>query len=58
MDGSPAVFTLHKGFLGKHLSIREASLSKGDLKFLRTGLKLSKKLHSALILTVKICGKL
>ena len=58
MDGSPAVFTLHKGFLGKHLNIREAPLSKGDLKSLRTGLKLSKKLHSALILTVKICGKL
>ena len=48
MDGSPAVFTLHKGFLGKHLSIGEASISKSDLKSLRTGLKISKKLHSQL----------
>lgn len=48
MEGSPAVFTLHKGFLGKHLSIGEASLSKGDLKSLRMGMKISKKLHSEL----------
>ena len=48
MDGNPAVFTLHKGILGKHLSIGEASLSKSDLKSLRTGMKISKKLHSEL----------
>ena len=50
MDGSTVMVTLHKGFLGRHLSVGvgDASVSKGELKSLRTGLKLSKKLHSEL----------
>lgn len=48
MDGITVMVTLHKGFLGKHLSVGDASVSKGELKSLRTGLKLSKKLHSEL----------
>lgn len=48
MDGSTVMVTLHKGILGKHLSVGDASVSKGELKSLRTGLKLSKKLHSEL----------
>ncbi len=48
MDGSTVTVTLHKGFLGRHLSVGDASVSKGELKSLRTGLKLSKKLHSEL----------
>lgn len=44
-DGSKVLCTLHKGFLGKHLSIEETSISKSDIKSLKTGLKISKKLH-------------
>lgn len=44
-DGSKIVCTLNKGLLGKSLSIGETSLTKSDAKSLRTGLKLSKKLH-------------
>jgi len=44
-DGSTIVCTLHKAFLGKHLSIGDTSLTKSDIKGLRTGLKISKKLH-------------
>ena len=47
-DGGTVVAVLHKGFLGKHLSVGRTSLSKGDLKAIRSGLKISKKLHSDL----------
>ena len=45
IDGTKVLCTLHKGCLGKHLSIGEASLTKGSIKSLRYGLKVSKKLH-------------
>ena len=45
LDGSKVPCTLHKGCLGKHLSIGEASLTKGNIKSLRYSLKVSKKLH-------------
>ena len=44
-DGSTVLCTLHKGFLGKHLSIEDTSLTKSDAKSLITSLKISKKLH-------------
>ena len=44
-DGSPALCTLHKGFLGKYLSIGETSITKGDVKSLKRSFKLSKKIH-------------
>lgn len=44
-DGEPIICTLNKGALGKHLSIAETSLSKSDIKGLKTSLKISKKLH-------------
>lgn len=44
-DGSKVQCTLNKGFLGKHLDIAETSLSKSDIKSLKTSLKISKKLH-------------
>ena len=44
-DGSKVQCTLFKGFLGKHLDIAETSLTKGDIKSLRTSFKISKKLH-------------
>lgn len=44
-DGGKTVCTLHKGILGKSISIEETSLSKSDIKSLRTSLKISKKLH-------------
>ena len=44
-NGETTVCTLHKGLLGKHLSIEKASISKSDVKSLRTSLKISKKLH-------------
>ena len=47
-DGGTVVAVLHKGFLGKHLSVGRTSLSRGDLKAIRSGLKISKKLHSDL----------
>lgn len=45
LDGSKVLCTLHKGCLGKHLSIGEATLTKGNIKSLRYSLKVSKKLH-------------
>lgn len=45
IDGTKVLCTLHKGCLGKHLSIGEASLTKGNIKSLRYGMKVSKKLH-------------
>lgn len=45
IDGTKVLCTLHRGCLGKHLSIGEASLTKGSIKSLRYGLKVSKKLH-------------
>ena len=47
-DGEPVVCTLNKGALGKHLDITETSLSKSDIKALKTSLKFSKKLHKDL----------
>ena len=44
-DGDKVPCTLHKGFLGKHLSIGETSISKSNVKSLKTSLKISKKLH-------------
>ena len=44
-DGSTTICTLHKGFLGKHLSIGETSMTKSEIKSLKTSLKISKKLH-------------
>ena len=44
-DGSTVPCTLHKGFLGKYLSIGETSITKSDVKSLKSSLKLSKKLH-------------
>lgn len=44
-DGEPIICTLNKGALGKHLSIAETSLSKSNIKGLKTSLKISKKLH-------------
>ena len=44
-DGSKVVCTLHKGFLGKHISIGETALTKSDVKSLKTGFKITKKLH-------------
>ena len=44
-DGDIILCTLNKGFLGKHLDVAETSLSKSDVKSLKTGLKISKKLH-------------
>lgn len=45
IDGTKVLCTLHKGCLGKHLSIGEATLTKGNIKSLRYSLKVSKKLH-------------
>lgn len=45
LDGTKVLCTLHKGCLGKHLSIGEATLTKGNIKSLRYSLKVSKKLH-------------
>lgn len=45
IDGTKVLCTLHRGCLGKHLSIGEASLTKGSIKSLRYSLKVSKKLH-------------
>ena len=47
-DGEPIVCTLNKGGLGKNLSIAETSLSKGNIKALKTSFKISKKLHKDL----------
>ena len=47
-NGEPIVCTLNKGGLGKHLSIAETSLSKGNIKALKNSLKFSKKLHKDL----------
>ena len=44
-DGSIVQCTLNKGFLGKHLNIAETSLTKSDIKSLKTSFKISKKLH-------------
>lgn len=44
-DGEPIICTLNKGAFGKHLSIAETSLSKSNIKGLKTSLKISKKLH-------------
>lgn len=45
IDGTKVLCTLHRGCLGKHLSIGEATLTKGNIKSLRYSLKVSKKLH-------------
>lgn len=45
LDGTKVLCTLNKGCLGKHLSIGNASITKGNIKSLRYGLKFSKKLH-------------
>lgn len=45
LDGTKILCTLHKGCLGKHLSIGDASITKSNIKSLRYGLKVSKKLH-------------
>lgn len=47
-DGSVVPCTLHKGVLGKHIGLDGTYLSKSDVKSLRTGLKISKKLHKDL----------
>jgi hypothetical protein len=47
-DGSKVLCTLNKGFLGKSLSIGETSMTKSDIKSLKTSLKISKKLHADL----------
>ena len=47
-DGSTVVCTLNKGALGKSISIAETSLSKGNVKSLKTSFKISKKLHKDL----------
>lgn len=44
-DGSKVQCTLNKGALGRHLEIAETSLSKSNIKSLKTSLKISKKLH-------------
>lgn len=44
-DGEITVCTLHKGFFGKSISIEETSLSRSDIKSLKTSFKISKKLH-------------
>lgn len=44
-DGEPIICTLNKGVFGKSLSIGETSLSKNNIKSLKTSLKISKKLH-------------
>ena len=44
-NGDTVICTLNKGPLGKNLSIEETSLSKGNIKSLKTSLKISKKLH-------------
>lgn len=44
-DGSTVQCTLNKGILGKHLDIAETSLTKSNIKSLRTSFKISKKLH-------------
>ena len=44
-DGSTVLCTLHKGFLGKYLSIGETSIKKGDVKSLKSSVRISKKLH-------------
>ena len=44
-DGSKVQCTLNKGFLGKHLDIAETSLTKSNVKSLKTSFKISKKLH-------------
>lgn len=44
-DGTPVAVVLHKGCLGKHLSIGPASITRSAVKSLRTSLKISKKLH-------------
>lgn len=45
LDGSKILCTLHKGFLGKHLSIGNTSVTKSNIKSLKTSFKISKKLH-------------
>ena len=45
LDGTKILCTLHKGCLGKHLSIGDASITKSNIKSLRYSLKFSKKLH-------------
>lgn len=45
IDGTKVLCTLRRGFFGKHLSIGDASITKGNIKSLRYGLKVSKKLH-------------
>ena len=45
LDGTKVLCTLHKGCLGKHLSIGNTSITKGNIKSLRFGMKVSKKLH-------------
>lgn len=44
-DGSAVTCTLHKGFLGKYLSIGETSITKSDVKSLKGSFKISLKLH-------------
>lgn len=44
-DGSTIICTLHKGFLGMSISIAETSLSKSDIRSLKTSFKISKMLH-------------
>ena len=44
-DGSTVLCTLHKGFLGKHIDIADTSVSRSEVKSLKTSFKISKKLH-------------
>lgn len=45
LDGTKVLCTLKKGLFGKQLSIGDASITKSNIKSLRYGLKVSKKLH-------------
>jgi hypothetical protein len=44
-DGGTVNCTFNKGLLGKQILIAETSLSRSDVKSLKTSLKISKKLH-------------
>ena len=44
-DGSTVVCTFNKGLFGSHILIAETSLTKSDIKSLKTSFKISKRLH-------------
>ena len=44
-DGNTVTCTFNKGLLGKQILIAETSLTKSDIKSLKTSFKISKKLH-------------